>query len=259
MRSPDSHKGENGKVAVIGGSLHQHGAPLFSALAAEASGADLIFVCIPACHTEVTKAQSLNFQVHPFAGDELTKKEVPMILELLATMDCAVLGPGLARTQSTLDAIEAIIVSATCPLVLDASALQPKTPELAMNKGCVLTPHAGELERMKIDPKHIGQVARDRHITILAKGIIDRIADDEGVITEVQGGNAGLSVGGTGDALAGLTAGLIAQHLAPADACRIASNVIKNAGDALMETYGYAYGTRRVIEKIPVMLKKIRA
>ncbi len=257
MRSPDSHKGENGKVAIIGGSLHQHGAPLFSALAAEAGGADLIFVCVPACHAEVTKMQSLNFQVHPFAGDELIKKDVPVILELLATMDCAVLGPGLARTQHTLDAIEEIITSSPCPLILDASALQPKTPEFAMNKGCVLTPHAGELERMGIDSKHIGQVARDRHITILAKGITDRIADEEGVIAEVQGGNAGLSVGGTGDALAGLTAGLIAQHIATAEACRIASTVIKNAGDELMKTYGFAYGTRRVIEKIPETLREI--
>lgn len=259
MRSPDSHKGENGKVAIIGGSAHQHGAPLFCALAAEASGADLIFVCVPACHTEVTKAQSLNFQVHPFADNELTKKDIPMILELLATMDCAVLGPGLARSQDVLDVITQIITSSPCPLVLDASALQPKTPELAMNKGCILTPHAGELERMRIDPTKIGQTARDRHITILVKGVIDRIADEEGNVTEVKGGNAGLSVGGTGDALAGLTAGLFAQHLSAAEACRIASKVIKNAGDELMKTYGFAYGTRRVIEAIAVQLKKIRA
>lgn len=256
MRSPDSHKGENGKVAIIGGSAHQHGAPLFSALAAEASGADLIFVCVPACHAEIAKAQSLNFQVHPFAGDELMKKDVPMILELLATMDCAVLGPGIARSQEQLSAMEQIIASSPCPLVLDASALQPKTPELAMNKGCVLTPHAGELERMGIDQKNIGKVASERHITILSKGIIDRIADEEGKITDVKGGNAGLSVGGTGDALAGLAAGLIAQHLHAAEACHIASTVIKVAGDELMKTYGFAYGTRRVIEGIPSQLKK---
>lgn len=48
-RRPDSHKGENGKIAVIGGSQHMHGAPLLAALAAEASGVDLVYVCVPAC------------------------------------------------------------------------------------------------------------------------------------------------------------------------------------------------------------------
>jgi len=66
QRSPDSHKGENGKVAVVGGSRHMHGAPLLAALAAEASGVDLVFVCLPACHEEVAKETSLNIQVHPF-------------------------------------------------------------------------------------------------------------------------------------------------------------------------------------------------
>ena len=45
-RRPDSHKSENGKIAVIGGSRTMHGAPIFTALAAEASGVDLIYICI---------------------------------------------------------------------------------------------------------------------------------------------------------------------------------------------------------------------
>lgn len=256
-RSPSSHKGENGKVAVIGGSRTMHGAPLFAALAVEASGADLVFVCLPACHAEVAKHQSLNFQVHPFAGDELEKKDLRMILELLATMDCAVLGPGLARTPETLKVIEEIIAASPCPLVLDASALQPKTPELAAGKGNVLTPHEGELERMRIRSADIGAAAKKYRLTILAKGQTDRIAGPDSKIVTVKGGNAGLTVGGTGDALAGLAAGLIAQHIDAPEACRIASTTIKKAGERLAKEFGNAYGTRRVIERIPKILAKV--
>ncbi len=256
-RDPQSHKGENGKVAILGGSQSMHGAPLFAALAAEASGADLIYVFVPKCHAEVTKQQSLNFQVHPFADDELTKKDLPMILELLATMDSAVLGPGLDRGAATLKVIAEIIASAPCPLVLDASALQPGTPNQAAGKNAILTPHEGELERMGIPPGEIAQLAKEKQLTILFKGFTDRIAHPDGTIEEVYGGNPGLTVGGTGDALAGLTAGLLAQHLSTADACRLASTTIKSAGDELAKTFGNAYGTSRVIEQIPAMLKSV--
>lgn len=255
-RDPHSHKGENGKVAIIGGSAAMHGAPLFSALAAEATGADVIYVCVPRCHEEIAKHQSLNFQVHPFTGDELSRRDLPMILELLATMDSAVVGPGLSHSTATLRAIREIIAAAPCPLVIDASALQPWTMELVVGRGCVVTPHEGELERMGIRPGVIARVAKEFQITILVKGPTDRIAHPNGTIEEVMGGNPGLTVGGTGDALAGLTAGLLAQHASAADACRIASTTLKAAGDELAETHGYAYGTRRVIERIPMILKR---
>lgn len=72
-RSPQSHKGENGIVMVIGGSSSIHGAPLFSALAAEASGVDLVYVSVPEVHAEVAKQTSLNFLVHPFPGNDVER------------------------------------------------------------------------------------------------------------------------------------------------------------------------------------------
>ena len=256
QRRTDSHKGENGIVAVIGGSRTQHGAPLFSALAAEASGADLVFVALPACHASVAKNCSLNFQVHPFADDDFTKRDVAPLLELLATMDCAVIGPGIARTEDALRALHDLIAASPCPMVLDASALQPWTLEAAHGKAAVLTPHAGELERMDIAPATIDAAASRHGVTILAKGTTDRIAAPDGSVRDVDGGNAGLTVGGTGDALAGLTAGLIAQGALPAHAAEIASRTIKRAGEALEKEYGFAYGTKRVIGEIGKMLMR---
>lgn len=255
MRDPSSHKGEHGKIAVIGGSSQIHGAPIFSALAAEASGADLIFVFLPSCHAAVARSSSLNFQVHPFHGDDLSRADRAPILELLATMDAAVIGPGMTKDVATLQILREIIAEATCPIVLDASALQPWTLEATSGNIAVLTPHLGELERMEVAMHAIGPTAKQYGVTIHTKGVVDSIAGADGSVHEVSGGNPGLTVGGTGDALAGLIAGLIAQGCSPLEACLTASRVIKRAGTLLYLEFGYAYGTRRVIEQIPHLLR----
>lgn len=256
LRSPTSHKGENGKVCVIGGSRFLHGAPLFSALAAEASGADLLYLFVPPCHEEVAKLTSLNFQVHTFAEDALTERDIAPILELLASMDSAVLGPGLDRTSKTLRAIARIIAGAACPLVLDASALQPETLRTVTGKKAVLTPHLGELERMGIAPEELSIAAKEHGVTILLKGPMDTIAAPDGTMIENAGGTAGLTVGGTGDVLAGLIAGLIAQGEAlPTTAIR-ASKILKRAGELLTKQGQEVFTTREVIEMIPFLMRE---
>ncbi|MDO8468949.1 MAG: NAD(P)H-hydrate dehydratase [Candidatus Peribacter sp.] len=255
-RAADSHKGENGKVAVIGGSATMHGAPLFAALAAEASGADLIFVSLPGCHAGVARAASLNFQVHPFGNDDLATSDTEAILELLATMDCAVVGPGIAHGNAkSLKALLTIVAESPCRLILDATALQPETLELVRGKHAVLTPHLAELERMNLTATDLKEHASNAGAVIFLKGPTDIIAGPDGSLTELKGGNAGLTVGGTGDALAGLIAGLIAQGLEPLEAAKKAGAVMKRAAEQLFEKYGYAFGTRRVIKEIPKILK----
>lgn len=258
QRAPDSHKGDNGKVAVIGGSKMIHGAPLMSALAAEASGADLLFVCLPRCHAEVAKTASLNFQVHPFRGDDLTKSDTDAILSLLATMDGAVLGPGVAHgDREALAALHTIMAEAPCALVLDAAALQPDTLSLVKGKRAVLTPHLAELERMELTPDDLSEQAEAAGVTILLKGQSDFIAGPDGTVEELTGGNAGLTVGGTGDALAGLIAGLIAQGIAPFEAAKAAGIALKRAAEDLLPAFGFAFTTKRVIEEIPRLLRSL--
>jgi NAD(P)H-hydrate epimerase len=258
VRSPTSHKGENGIVAVIGGSLHQHGAPLFSALAAEASGVDLLHVWVPYIHAEVAKQTSLNFQIHCFGtkdSDEITPKDRTRMLEFLATIDAAVIGPGLARTPSNVASIMDLFEEISCPVVIDASALQPETLKSVSGKHAVLTPHLGELERMHLERDQLPSVAKKHGCTILLKSPIDVIIDEKGKEQTVEGGNPGLTVGGTGDALAGLTCGLIAQGMKHDEACRLASLTIKRAGDLLKREAGHAYRTVEVIGMIPRLLK----
>lgn len=253
-RLPNSHKGDNGKVAIIGGSRHQHGAPIFSALAAEASGVDLLFVAVPSIHRGVAKNASLNFQVHPFDDEELGKHDLGPLVEMLATVDCAVIGPGLSRTPEALDLLRELIESSPCPMVLDASALQSWTLVSVQDKSVVLTPHLGELERMGVAQKNLKDAARRSRAVIHLKGSTDRIAAPGKEVKEITGGNAGLTVGGTGDALAGLICGLIAQGMKLDEACVTAGTVIKRAGTILFSSKDHAYTTRDVIEQIPHLL-----
>lgn len=288
QRDPKSRKGQNGIVTVIGGSLHMHGASIFSALAAEASGVDLLYPCVPDCHSEVTKAASNNFIVTPFRGNDLSRSDVSALEEIMSTCDVAVIGPGLATYDTTQRAIETLIRDVALPLVLDASALQPWTLDalapsesatrrtavagragpLQANTGearaVVLTPHIGELSRMQgqvLEKTTLEQrqdlictIAKARRVTMLLKGPTDLIGGPDGSCTRVEGGNAGLTVGGTGDALAGLVAGLVAQKLSPVDACITAATIIKRAATVLYHERGYAFTTMDVIGQIPHLL-----
>lgn len=262
MRSPTSHKGENGSVAIIGGSQFQHGAPLFSALAAEASGVDLVYVFVPVCHAEVAKNTSLNFQVHAFgseSSDEISPNDRSRMIELLATMDSVVIGPGLSRSADNLASILVLLEECPCPCVADASALQKTTLKFLTGKHAVVTPHLGELERMGLRLEDCPAAAKKHACTFLVKSHEDTVIDEVGEMRTIPGGNAGLTVGGTGDALAGLTAGLIAQGHSQTEACGIASACIKRAGDMLFQKQGYAYRTRDVIAMIPSVMKNLIA
>ena len=253
-RDPSSHKGDNGKVAIIGGSKHMHGAPILSALSAEASGVDLVYICLPHHHEDVAKAASLNVQVYPFAGEEIGKKDVEHIVELLATMDSAVIGPGISKEASVISILDDVIAEASCSLVLDATALQMNTLELVRGKHAVLTPHLGELERMNIPQESLSNIARETETTIVLKGAVDIVTKLDGTQTEIAGGNAGLTVGGTGDVLAGLIAGLIAQGHAHDYACDHACRTMKAAATGLYENFGYSFTAKNVIEQIPSLV-----
>ena len=263
-RDSHSHKGQNGIVTIVGGSRTMHGAPTFSALAAEASGVDLIHPCIPECHESVIRSFSLKFIAHTFRGDDLSKADVSGIEEIIAMSSAAVIGPGLSEYETTQKATQTLISEATVPMVIDGTALQPWTFDTVKGKTVILTPHIGELSRMQgqvLETKSLEErqdivctIAKARKITVLLKGPIDLIGGAEGTCSQVKGGNAGLSVGGTGDALAGLIAGLLAQKILPMEACVMATTIMKRAATVLFQEKGYAFTTMDIIRQIPHLL-----
>ena len=150
-----------------------------------------------------------------------------------------------------------IIEGASCTLVLDAAALQPETLKSVKGKTAVLTPHLGELERMEVKEKELEKASNDSGAVIVLKGPEDKIVGSDGKSEIIKGGNAGLTVGGTGDVLAGLIGGLIAQKMDPFEASVLATKIIKKAGEELEDDDGYAYRAKDVIKEIPELIKKM--
>jgi ADP-dependent NAD(P)H-hydrate dehydratase / NAD(P)H-hydrate epimerase len=250
-RDPNSYKGQNGKVLVIGGNEQYYGAPILCSLGAEASGADLVYPFIPPSQVEAAKTYSLNFIIHTFAKDHLTPKDVKSILEFSQQADVVVMGPGLGREEATAEAIKELLARLEKPTVVDGDALvyTNHLPRVA-----VLTPHRGEFQRISGEEATVESVqkwAKKMGATILCKAPKDIIADpNELRINET--GNALMTVGGTGDLLSGFVAGLMAQKMDPMDACYKAVNLLGIGAQQLSQTQGSlrAYDLARMISNL---------
>jgi hydroxyethylthiazole kinase-like uncharacterized protein yjeF len=256
-RDPNSYKGQNGRVMIIGGNELYYGAPILCALGAEAAGADLIYPFIPPCQAEAAKTYSLNFIIHTFQKDHLTIKDVKSILEFSnANVDVVLIGPGLGREGATADAIKELLAKLEKPTVVDADALFYSNH---LPKTVVLTPHRGEFQRMtgeEATTANVQKWAKSLNATILCKAPKDIIADPSHLrINET--GNAMMTVGGTGYLLGGFVAGLMSQGIEPMEACYKATNLLGIGAEHLTQTQATfrAYDLARMI---PTLLTENR-
>lgn len=260
---PGSHKGQNGRLLVVGGGPFT-GAPAFVALAAYRIGVDAAHVATPAISYGPIASFSPNLIVHPLGGNRLLKADLGPILEVASGMDAIVVGPGLGAADSTKDAVRQLIRSVSLPLVIDADAITAVSEDLACLQGRtgVITPHHREFETLSHEslsphlPAVIATVkafAKRVGFTILLKGPVDVVTDGERYkLNRVH--NVGMTVGGTGDALAGITGGLIAKHAKPNDAARMAAFANGYAGNLAFAEKSYGMTTTDLIEKIPRVL-----
>ncbi len=254
-----SHKGDAGRVLVIGGGAYS-GAPALAALGALRAGADIVTVAAPRNVAGIIASFSPNLIVRPLSSDRLVGDDIPTISELIKKHDVVVMGMGLGSAEETLSAVKKII-----PLcrkaVIDADALSPQILPIS-NKNVIITPHTGEMKRVsgvdvpgdekeKID--FIRNFAESNEITVLLKGAVDIISDGAEVRAN-RTGNAGMTVGGTGDVLAGLTGALFAKHEAFEAACAGAF-INGAAGDMAFAEFGYGLLATDVIDYIPKVMK----
>ncbi len=269
-RDPNSHKGINGKVLIVGGCVDYYGAPLLSALGALYGGADMVHIFVPECNFDVTRSMYPDFIVRSFPGDYLDIKAVTMILDFSKKCDCILLGPGLGEKDETMEALHKIIKNLEIPTVLDASAIQVlhKIKEVPLPQKIVITPHHNEFETLtgkdiKINSSLSSKVvllrtlATDLKINILLKGPSDMIASEEGELCINNTGNAGMTVGGSGDVLSGFVAALIAQGATPYNACQAATFIFGRAGDELFKQKGFNFSSSDLAMEIPYAVKNI--
>ncbi len=264
-RKKDSHKRMNGTICVVGGSRLYHGAPILCAMGAMRSGVDLVFVAVPATIAPSIRALSPDFIVVPLPDAKLTRGNVSKLLAWVKKVDVYAVGPGLGP-QNPDELAHALneMKSASKGLVVDADALRPQTLPSIKNTNTVVTPHAKEFERLfgqELPSELDGRVevasssARSAGITVLLKGPTDIVTDGERVALNVTHSPA-MTVGGTGDILTGITAGLLSKGVAPFDAACAAAFVNGSAGAEAARHLGLHITPSDVANQIANVMKR---
>ena len=258
-RRPDSHKGENGEVLVVGGGPYT-GAPTLAASAALRAGADLVRVACPEVVAREVQAFSPDLIVRPFPGETLAPAHVDRIAELVADHDAVVFGPGLGDSEATLDAVREFLEEFEGRAVIDADALEV-VPDVDTDATLVCTPHQGELRAMggpaADDWETRADLASDfaavlGHV-LLVKGNYDVVTDGERVRVN-RTGNPGMTVGGTGDVLAGAVGALLSV-LPPFEAAAVGAFANGRAGDAAHDVMGNGLVATDLIDRLPEALR----
>ncbi len=244
----DSHKGQNGKVLLIGGSELFHAASRWS-LDVVSAMVDMVFYSSVPENNELIREAKKEF----WNGVVVPRGRVE---EYIHEANVILIGPGMTRDEETKTITDRLL--STYPekkWVIDAGALQMMNPRL-LNERCVITPHQGELEMViaKLEGKE--KELRATGVTILRKGEVDQVIRQE-KSEKISGGNPGMTKGGTGDALAGLVAGLYCFTDDPFAAAVVGSFVNKTAGDRLYKEVGPFFTTTKLVEEIPKVLKEV--
>jgi len=256
-RRADSHKGDNGRVLVVGGGPYP-GAPTLAATAALRSGVDIVTVASP--NAELIAGFSPNLIVRKIGVDRFTTKDVEPLLELIAKHDSVVLGPGLGLDAETIRAASALI-SASPNLTVDADALRGLAGAQYEGARVVITPHTGEFaaltgaevpSALQERIEAVNAFSRDWNVVTLLKGRVDIISD--GMKHRLnKTGNAAMTVGGTGDVLAGIV-GALSTSLDKMHAASAAAYLNGCAGDLAYSRLGYGLLATDVIDCIAAFL-----
>lgn len=273
-----SHKGQNGKVMIIGGSELFHAASLW-ALDIASKIVDMVFYASVPTNEQIVFEQKKRFG----NGIVVPREDIE---SYLTEAEAILIGPGMMR--ATAEEVSSCSPPATFKdifaishegvqtyflteyllkkypdkkWVIDAGALQMLTPEwlLGLTTTPILTPHQKEFERafhMTPTPEHIAHTAKAYQCVLLVKEHEDIVCSPKSCV-KVQGGNAGMTKGGTGDVLAGLTAALYSQNDDPFLVAQASSYINKKAGESLFEKVGYYFNATDLAEEIPMVMKEV--
>ena len=264
-RKSSSHKGDNGRVLVVGGSYIYHGAPILSSIAALKSGTDLVYTCVPKINVSSTRSISPNLIVIPLVDQKLTRGAVNKLVGVLPkNLDSATIGMGLAiQERNSLLQLVKSLLDRDVRLSLDASALVPEILPLLKNKNVVVTPHTGEFKHLfgespsntKVQRiKLVEKYAKNNGITILLKGPTDIISNGKTTYLYEKKIPA-MTVGGTGDVLSGLVAGLLSKSRNALECAAAAAFINGLAGKSAQKKLGLHLTSMDILDEIPLVMK----
>jgi len=280
-RTPDSHKGDYGRVLVVAGSPGKTGAAYLAAVGALRSGAGLVTIATPSRCQAVLAAMAPEYMTEALVETDagLDPDGVDRVIDM--ARDVIALGPGLGDAGGTREFIRRLVDRAGMPMVIDADGLNafvddPDRLTGREGRDVIITPHPGEMARLvgmttdEVQASRI-EIARNfavaHHVFVVLKGHRTLIATPDEKMFINPTGNPGMATGGTGDVLTGMIAAWLGQLLDAEAACRLAvylhglagdlaetdegevamtsADVAAHLGDAMLELTG----RRRVVDK----------
>ena len=238
-RKKYSHKGDFGRLQLIGGSLGKMGSICLSSLAALRSGVGLLFSTVPKCGIEIVQQSIPEAMVKLGEGTDFISE-----IELVENVNVVGIGPGLGLTKETISAFDDLLdkIQRRQQLVIDADAinilaLHPDWLD-RLPPETILTPHPGEFVRL------VGNWSDDRDkinrlkglcqtykLNVVLKGAYSVICDKNGSIFYNSTGNPGMATAGSGDVLLGIISGLMATGLSPINSLKAGVYLHGMAGD----------------------------
>lgn len=250
LHKPDkqSHKGENGKLLIIGGSQKYHGAPLLAAKIASKIVDLVYFASIPENNILI---QEMKSDLCEFIA--LNESE---ILEKMPEIDSVLIGPGLDNQENLGKFTNELLKKyPEKKFVLDADALKYLDKNL-LNQNVLLTPHKAEFKNLfELEPirENIVKIAKKYNCIVVLKGAEDYVVSKEEFKIN-KTGNSGMTKGGTGDVLAGLISALACKNdLFLAASAGVFVNGL--AGDRLKKQVGDYFNASDLIREIPNTMK----
>lgn len=265
LPSPQSHKGQNGKVMIIGGSSLFHAASLWAAEVAS-HFSDMVHYASTPENEEIFLTLKKAFR----NGIIVPQKD---LYHYVAEDDAVLVGPGMMREgeegkRAKNLTFELIKKFPDKRFVFDAGALQMMEPNwlVDLKQKPIITPHQKEFDQLfgisiidkTIEEKEkiVKDTAAKYNCVLMLKAIVDIISDGKETYV-VGGGNAGLTKGGTGDVLGGLTVSFYAKNDSLTAAVS-ASLLLKATAEELFKVSGYWYNVSDIIKKLPEKFKECR-
>lgn len=268
----NAHKYDYGFLLVIGGSELYSGSPALIAFAAYRSGVDLVQVIAPKRAADIIASFSPDLISYPLKGKCLSVEHLSTLISMTESAKivsrnktAVVIGGGVGRTEGTQEVIRNYLSQISIPAVIDADAIHAiaRKSEIISGRPFLLTPHDYEffiltgqeikgLSNMQKE-KIVKEKASQLRVTILLKGEIDIISDGKKVALN-NTGNSYLSVGGTGDALAGIAGSIMAQGFSPFIAAQAAAYINGKAGELASRDKKEGILATDLIKRIPEVL-----
>ncbi|WP_459201801.1 NAD(P)H-hydrate dehydratase [Methanococcus sp. CF] len=248
-RKQNSHKGQNGKVLVIGGSKEYHGAPVFSALAAS-KFADIVTVAsVPnVINTVQNYPELIPYELN---GEYLGLENTDELLNLSKNYDCTILGSGISINSDTKEFVNSYVTETNGKVVIDADAIKLiDYGNFEFRNNFIFTPHKKEFEYIKNYIENQGF-----NSTVVLKGSLDIVFNSNNIKMNITG-NQGMTVGGTGDILCGIIGSIYSCNEAFPSAC-CGTYITGYSGDLLEKEYGYYYNSTDIIKILPKVLKEL--